>query len=114
VDAVKTFVSQAMASLVSSIFLIIGASILLLSIDWQPALAVLAALPVIGVTFVLVLRRVRKLFTKAQEAIDWLNKVINESILGASLIRLLNSQQHEYEKFIAANTQARAISLGIL
>ena len=66
---------------------------LLLSINWKLALAVLAVLPIIGVTFAVVLGRVRKLFTKAQEAIDWLNKVINESILGAALIRLLNSQQ---------------------
>src|SRR6202043_4237284 len=44
----------------------------------------------------------------------WLNKVINESILGAALIRLLNSQHYEYEKFLAANTEARDISLSIL
>ena len=104
VDAVKMFVSQAIASLISSVFLIIGASVLLLSINWRLGLAVLAILPVIGVTFFVVLGRVRKLFIKAQEAIDWLNKVINESILGSALIRLLNSQQHEYEKFVAANT----------
>jgi len=40
--------------------------------------------------------------------------VINESILGAALIRLLNSQHYEYEKFVAANTNARDISLSIL
>src|SRR5262249_44040075 len=56
----------------------------------------------------------RKLFKRSMEAIDWLNKVINESILGAALIRLVNSQQHEYEKFLAANTEARTISLSIL
>ena len=114
VDAVKMFVAQAIASIISSIFLIIGASILLLSIDWQLALAVLAMLPIIGITFAVVLRKVRKLFVKTQEAIDWLNKVINESILGSALIRLVNSQHYEYEKFIAANTEARSISLSIL
>jgi ATP-binding cassette subfamily B protein len=57
---------------------------------------------------------VRKLFKKSQEAIDWINKVINESILGSALIRLVNSQQYEYEKFLAANTEARDISLSIL
>ena len=87
---------------------------LLLSINWKLGLAVLAVLPVIGVTFQVVLGRVRKLFTKAQQAIDWLNKVINESILGAALIRLLNSQHYEYDKFLAANTEARDISLSIL
>src|SRR4051812_48401230 len=92
VDAVKLFVSQAVGSLVSSVFLILGASVLLLAINWKLGVAVIAVLPVIGVTFTVVLGRVRKLFTKSQQAIDSLNKVINESILGAALIRLLNSQ----------------------
>ena len=114
VDAVKLFIAQAIASLISSIFLIVGASILLLVIDWRLALSVLAVLPIVGGTFAVVLRRVRALFTKAQEAIDRLNKVINESILGAALIRLVNSQQIEFDKFLAANTAARDISLSIL
>jgi ATP-binding cassette subfamily B protein len=114
IDAVKMFVAQAIASIISSVFLIIGASILLLAINWKLALGVLAMLPIIGVTFSVVLGKVRKLFKKSMEAIDWLNKVINESILGSALIRLVNSQQYEFEKFIAANTEARTISLSIL
>lgn len=114
VDAVKSFVSQAIASIISSVFLIIGASILLLLTDWRLALAVLAVVPVIGITFFLVLRKVRKLFLRSQEAIDWLNKVINESILGSALIRLVNSQQYEYQKFLDANTEAKTISMSIL
>jgi ATP-binding cassette subfamily B protein len=114
VDAVKLFVSQAVGSLVSSVFLIIGASALLLSIDWRLGLAVIAVLPIIGVTFKVVLGRVQKLFTRAMQAIDRLNKVINESILGAALIRLLNSQRSEHDKFLTANTDARTISLSIL
>lgn len=114
VDAIKSFVSQAIASIVSSVFLILGASVLLLLLDWQLALVVLAVVPVIAVTFYYVLGRVRKLFRKSQEAIDWLNKVINESILGSSLIRLLNSQALEYEKFLAANEEAKSIGMQIL
>jgi len=114
VDAVKMFISQAVASIIASVFLIIGASILLLSINWKLGLAVLTVLPVIGVTFNIVLGRVRKLFMQAQQAIDRLNKVINESILGAALIRLTNSQQQEYGKFVDATGAARDISLNIL
>ncbi|MGH7175579.1 MAG: ABC transporter ATP-binding protein [Minisyncoccia bacterium] len=114
VDAVKTFVAQAIAALISSVFLIIGASILLLLLDWRLGLAVLVVVPIIGGSFFFVLSRVRKLFTRSQEAIDWLNKVISESILGSSLIRLLNSQHYEYEKFLAANTEAKDIGMNIL
>lgn len=114
VDAVKVFVSQVVGSLISSVVLIIGAAILLLSINWQLGLAVLAILPIIGVTFRIVTGKVRKLFLQAQQAIDWLNKVINESILGSALIRLVNSQRDEQEKFVAANAAARDIGLNIL
>jgi ATP-binding cassette subfamily B protein len=111
---VKTFVSQAIAAIISSVFLIIGASILLLLLDWRLGLAVLVVMPVIGGTFYYILGRVRKLFLRSQAAIDWLNSVINESILGSSLIRLLNSSQYEYQKFLAANAEAKSIGMSIL
>jgi len=114
VDNVKTFVSQAISSIISSVFLIIGASTLLLLTNWKLALAVLIIIPVIGGTFYAVLSRVRKLFRKSQEAIDWLNRVINESILGSALIRLVNSQTFEYEKFLAASSEAKSIGFQIL
>jgi ATP-binding cassette, subfamily B, bacterial len=114
IDGVKLFVSQAIASIISSLFLIVGAGILLLSINWRLGLSVLCIVPFIAITFQMVLRKVRPLFKKAQEAIDWLNRVINESILGSALIRLLNTQQLEYAKFLAANTEAKDIGLETL
>ncbi|HSN08830.1 MAG TPA: ABC transporter ATP-binding protein [Hanamia sp.] len=114
VDAIKMFVSQAIVSIVSSLILIIGASILLLNINWRLGLAVLLIIPIIATTFYLVLKKVRILFKKSQEVIDWLNKVINESILGAALIRVLNAQFTEYNKFVDANTEAKNLGLSIL
>jgi ATP-binding cassette, subfamily B, bacterial len=114
IDAVKLFVSQAIASIIASLFLIAGASILLLSINWRLGLAILGVVPFIAITFQLVLRKVRTLFKRSQEAIDWLNRIINESILGASLIRLLNTQQIECQKFLEANAEARDLGLSIL
>jgi ATP-binding cassette, subfamily B, bacterial len=114
VDAVKWFVSQAITSVISSIFLIIWASILLFMINWQLALAVLAIVPIIWISFWFILSKVRKLFKASQETIDWLNKIINESILGSSLIRILNSQTFEYNKFLEANAKAKDIWMQIL
>jgi len=114
VDAVKSFVSLVIPSLVSSVFLIVGATALMLGIDTNLTLAVISVMPFIGLAFWMVLGRVRKLFTKSQEAIDWLNRVINESILGAAIIRILNSPQYECEKFSAANEESKNIGLAIL
>jgi ATP-binding cassette subfamily B protein len=114
VDSIKLFVSQALVSIVSSVFTIVGASILLLTINWKLALCIIAIIPIIGGTFFWVLRKVRVLFIKSRGVIDWLNKVINESILGSALIRVINSQQLEFDKFLKANTEARDIGLSIL
>jgi len=113
-DAIKGFVSQAIPSIVASVFLIVGSSVLLLMTNWRLALVVLTIIPIIAFSFAFVLKKVGVLFGKAQSTIDWLNKVINESILGAALIRVLNSQLEESKKFTAANQNARDIGLQIL
>jgi ATP-binding cassette subfamily B protein len=77
-------------------------------------LAIVAIIPLIGITFYMVLLKVKVLFKQSREVIDWLNKVINESILGSAIIRVINSQQLEAYKFIEANARARDISLSIL
>lgn len=114
IDSVKLFVSMAIVSLASSLFIIFGASILLISINWRLALSVLAIIPIISGAFFIVFRRVKVLFKKSREVIDWLNKVINESILGASLVRVVNSQMLEYNKFMNASTEARNLGMSIL
>jgi ATP-binding cassette subfamily B protein len=113
-DAIKLFVSQAIVTIVSSAVLIIGASILLLNINWKLGLIVLLIIPVIAFAFFIIFKKVKSLFKKTQEVIDWLNKVINESILGAALIRVLNAQFTEYHKFMNANAEAKNLGLSIL
>lgn len=114
VDAVKMFISQAVVVILSSIFLIIGASFLLLSLNWRLGLAVLIIVPIIGVTFFLIMGKIRPLFLQTQGVIDRLNKVINESIIGSALIRVFNSSRYESDKFVEVNTNAKNIGLQIL
>ncbi len=114
IDSVKLFVAQAIASLISSLFLIAGASVLLLFTNWKLGLAVLTIVPLISVVFFLTLKQVRVLFIKSREVIDSLNRVINESILGAGLIRVVNSSKTEDEKFVKVNTDSLNLGLRIV
>jgi ATP-binding cassette subfamily B protein len=113
-DAIKMFVSQAIVSIASSLIIIVGACILLFVTNWRLAFAVVGIIPIIGFAFAFVLKKVRPLFSQNRQVIDRLNKVINESILGASIIRVINSQQPEYIKFLEANTQSKNISLQVI
>jgi len=114
IDSIKMFVSQAFVTIVSSVFVIIGTSVLLILINWKLALAVISIVPVIGGAFFVVLRKVRVLFKRSRENIDSLNKIINESIIGSALIRVLNSQQPESMKFLEKNVESRNLGLSIL
>jgi ATP-binding cassette, subfamily B, bacterial len=114
VDSIKIFISQAVATIFSSIFIIIGASVQVLRIEWRLALFVIAIIPIIGITFYVILKKVRVLFKKSREIIDMLNKVINESILGSALVRVIQSQQLEQAKFVEANAKALGLGLRIL
>jgi len=114
VDAIKTFIAQAAPSLISSVFIIVGASALLLWLNWQLALPVLAVLPLIALSFFMIMGRVRKLFGQIQGLVDVLNRVLTETIVGAPLIRLVNTEAHETSRFTEAADNLRGISMKIL
>lgn len=114
IDSIKMFVSQAFVIIVSSIFVIVGTCILLILINWKLALAVISIVPIIGGAFFFVLKKVRVMFKRGREIIDMLNKIINESIMGSALIRVLNSQQPESVRFLETNLENRNLGLSIL
>ncbi len=114
VDGIKAVTGQIIPVAISSFFLIGGSAVLLFTIDWRLTLVVLAILPILGVVFGVVFSKVGGLFKGAQEVIDRLNRVINESILGAALIRVVHSQHVEYQKFIGANEKAKSFGISIL
>jgi ATP-binding cassette subfamily B protein len=113
-DSVKMFISMAFVTIISSLFVIIGAAVLLIMINLKLAIAVLLIVPTIATAFFIVFRKVRVIFRKSREVIDALNRVISESILGSALIRVLNSQQPESQKFLEKNVVSRDLGLSIV
>ena len=113
-NSVKTFVSQAFVAIISSLFIIVGVTVLMIMINWKLALAVLGIVPIIGTAFFIVFSKARVIFKKSRKVIDALNKVINESILGSALIRVLNSQQPENQKFLEKNLESRNLGLAVV
>ena len=113
-ESVKMFVSMAFVMIISSLFVIAGAAFLLIRIHLQLALVVLVIVPIIATSFAVVFKKLRVIFKKSREVIDKLNAVISESILGSALIRVLNSQQPEGQKFLEKNVESRDLGLTIV
>ena len=114
VEAVKSIVSQGLVTAFSAILILFGSIVLLLQINWQLALIVLTIIPLVVVTFGMIFGKIGGLFRQSQQNLEKINRVINESIVAASLVRVLNSQKSENKKFDVVNQASKSINLNIV
>lgn len=114
VDAVKSFINQGLVIAFAAVVQLIGSAVILLSINWQLAIPILLTIPVLLFSFGYIFKSIEKYFTLSQEVIDKLNRVINETIVGSALVRVLNGRKFEVSKFAVANSEAREIGTKIV
>lgn len=114
VDGIKGLISQGIVAIFSALLILIGSSIALLSIDIKLALITLTIIPLIAISFSFIFGRIGKLFRAGQENLEKINKVVNESIIAASLVRVLNAEEQEKEKFDVVNNRSHDIGLSIV
>jgi ATP-binding cassette subfamily B protein len=114
VEQVKTIISQGIVQLISSFFLIIGSAALMIRINWKLALLALSIIPLIVIGFQVIFKRIGKLFKQSREVLDKLNKVVSESIVGAAMVRIVDSVVLEKNKFSVVNKEAKDVGIRIL
>jgi ATP-binding cassette, subfamily B, bacterial len=113
-DNTKIIISQGITAVFTSAILLIGSSTIMLVTNWKLGLIAVGTLPFIGVTFGLIFSRIGKFFRLIQENTTKLNRIISESVFGAALIRVLNSNTWEAKKFQKLNDKSRELTFGIV
>ncbi len=114
IDAVKNVISQGLVTLLGAIITLLGSAVLLLTINVRLALYTISIIPLLIITIGLIFGTLTKLFRQGQENLEKINSIINETIIGSGLIRVLHSITSEINKFRIANTKSRDIGLGIV
>lgn len=114
VDNIKQAMTTGLVQIFSSVILVVGSAVMLLRINTKLGLMVLVIVPIVGLVFFNLFGRIRSFFKRAQAVLDRLNKVIKESIVAAGLVRIINSQNKEIEKFNEQNGQAKDLGLSIM
>lgn len=114
VDTVRNGVSQIIVGLFTAVVTLIGSIYFLLITNVRLTLLALSTLVVIAGTFAYIFGRLGPLFQQVQRNLGKINKVINESIVGAMLIRVLNSQRAELTKFERVNERSRELGVKIV
>lgn len=114
VDAVKSIVSSGLVTLLSALITLIGSVILLLTLNVRLGLYVLSVFPFLLLSFFFIFGGLTKLFQASQENLEKINSLISETVVGAALVRVLNSAATEVSKFAKVNAKTREVGIGIV
>lgn len=114
VDAVKSLIANGYVQILMAVITIIGAVYFLISINWKLALFTLSIIPFVVLVFVLIFKKVGPLFKQGQDNLDNINKVINETIIAAPLIRILFSQKTQAAVFEKVNKLSSTIQRTVI
>jgi len=105
VEQIRAFAGSGVVQLANAIAMLIGATALLLYLDWQLALVALAIVPVIALLLVRFVGRIRPLFREVQQTLGQLNTVLQEDLSGVRVIRAFAREDYETARYKAVNDE---------
>ncbi|MGW5941294.1 ABC transporter ATP-binding protein [Streptomyces celluloflavus] len=111
VQQVQMLVLMTFTMMVAAPIMCVGGVVMALNQDVPLSGLLLVIVPVLGILVSLIVRRMRPLFRGVQERIDTVNRVLREQITGIRVIRAFVRDQHERERFGAANTDLYDVSV---
>ncbi len=103
ITQMQHFVEQCLRMFVRSGMMFIGGIVMMLSLESQFGLILLAALPVQLIIMSLVLRAVNPLYAKVQKKLDHVNNVMQENVNGARMVKAYVQEERETLRFNKAN-----------
>jgi ATP-binding cassette subfamily B protein len=103
VEQIRVFAGSGVVQLASALVTLIATTVLLLTLNWRLALLVLATIPAIFLLLASFIKRIGPLFGQVQQAIGYLNTVLQEDLVGLRTIRAFGREEHELARYRAAN-----------
>lgn len=99
ITKIQQVVLMGMRLMLRSPMMLILASLFVLEINFSLALVLIAAIPILGVSVFLILRKGFPLFIKVQQKIDQLNAVVRENLINIRVVKSFVREDFETKKF---------------
>ncbi|MFH1450115.1 MAG: ABC transporter ATP-binding protein [bacterium] len=100
---IQNFLSSGLVGLLREPIVFIGALGFVFYIHWKLTLLSLIVGPLIVLTIYKFGQRMRKVATKTQEKVADVTRVLQEVIMGISIVKLFSQEEYEQNKFISEN-----------
>jgi len=105
IDTVSQSLNQSLSQIVTSVTMIIGILIMMLSISWQLTGVALLILPLSMGLIGVIMKKSQKHFKNQQATLGDLNGHIEEMYSGHNVMKVMNGEQRSVDKFQTINTR---------
>ena len=99
VEQLRTLITKELAKILSSVFELAAAAVLMLLISWQLSLAATVVLPGVFAIWGPLLRRVRRGDREVLDLAGEVNSHLQETLAGIRLVKASSAESHERERF---------------
>ncbi len=99
VEQLRTLVTKELAKIISSVFELAAALLIMVLLSWELLLAALVVLPIIAAVWGPLLRRVRKGDQSILNLAGEVNSHIQETLSGIRLVKASGAEDHERKRF---------------
>ncbi|MFP3894870.1 ABC transporter ATP-binding protein [Exiguobacterium indicum] len=113
ITQVQQVVIMMLRMVVSAPIMFIGGLIMAVSKDAKLSLVIVAAMPVLVISILLILWKGVPLFGKVQKRLDRLNLVLRENLTGIRVIRAFNRERDEQVRLTKANADLTEVSIKV-
>jgi ABC-type multidrug transport system fused ATPase/permease subunit len=99
---IRQFFGMVIRSLLITVLLLVGVTVVLVALDWQLALASLAVMPVIAGVAIVMGVKLRPLFRYIQDRFGVVTGLMQENLAGVRVVRAFAREPYEIERFSRA------------
>lgn len=113
ITQVQQVIIMMLRMVVSAPIMFVGGLIMAVSKDAKLSLVIVAAMPVLVVSILLIFWKAMPLFTTVQQRLDRLNLVLRENLTGIRVIRAFNREAEEQVRLTKANESLTDVSIKV-
>ncbi|WKA55457.1 ABC transporter ATP-binding protein [Planococcus shixiaomingii] len=113
ITQVQQVVIMMLRMVISAPIMLVGGLILAISQDAKLSLVILAAMPVLAGSIIMIFKKGMPLFQEVQKRLDRLNLVLRENLTGIRVIRAFNREAEEQVRMTKANRDLTNVSIQV-
>ncbi len=105
VDTVSQTLNQSMTQIITSVTMVLGVLIMMLSINWLMTLVALMIIPVSMMFIVLIVKQSQKFFKTQQKYLGHINGHVEETYSGHNVVQVFNREEETVKTFNEFNDE---------